>query len=223
MFKYSLFNLNKILYFLVEEQQKALTVLPFFHIYGFNSIMNICLKEGMHLITLPKFTSDDYVKALIKYRPTYLFVVPSLLLFLASHPAVTKEHLASITSVTSGAAPATEGLLQKFRDKLGRRDVIIRQGKTYFFMIKSINSYLLCNLGYGMTESSPVTLFMPILIPPSKIGTVGVLYPSTQAKIISLSTGEVLGTHQSGELLVRGPQVCLYILYTHQVHNNIAK
>lgn len=58
-----------------------------------------------------------------------------------------------------------------------------------------------------MTESSPVTLYMPKLTPPSKIGTVGILYPGTEAKIISLSTGETLGSHKPGELLVRGPQV----------------
>lgn len=58
-----------------------------------------------------------------------------------------------------------------------------------------------------MTESSPVTLFMPLLTPPSKIQTVGVLVPNTEAKIINLSTNEVLGSHQSGELLIRGPQV----------------
>lgn len=77
-----------------------------------------------------------------------------------------------------------------------------------------------------MTESSPVTLFMPILTPPSKIQTVGVLLPNTEAKIINLSTNEVMNSHQSGELLVRGPQVnenlvfvkkltlliCLYII-----------
>lgn len=58
-----------------------------------------------------------------------------------------------------------------------------------------------------MTESSPVSLFMPILTPPSKIQTVGVLIPNTEAKIINLSTNEIMGSHQSGELLVRGPQV----------------
>lgn len=68
-----------------------------------------------------------------------------------------------------------------------------------------------------MTESAPVTLCMPKLTPPSKLGTIGVPYPGTQAKVISLTTGEPLGTHQSGELLVRGPQVfyfCSLILYT---------
>lgn len=111
-----------------EVNQKALTVLPMFHIYGFNAIMNSCVKMGIHLVSLPKFTPEDYIKALIEHKPYFLFVVPSLLLFLASHPAVKKEHLASVRSITSGAAPATEGLIQKFQEKAGR-DVLIRQGK----------------------------------------------------------------------------------------------
>lgn len=96
--------------------------------------MNICMMEGIHLITLPRFTPEDYIKALLEHQPTDLFVVPSLLLFLASHPAVTKDHLKSIISVISGAAPATEGLLQKFREKVGRRDLLIRQGFFPLFM-----------------------------------------------------------------------------------------
>lgn len=58
-----------------------------------------------------------------------------------------------------------------------------------------------------MTESSPVTLFMPVLTPPSKIGTVGMLVPGTHAKIRDLASGEILGDHKSGELLILGPQV----------------
>ncbi|KAJ8986094.1 hypothetical protein NQ317_003389 [Molorchus minor] len=178
-------------------RHKALTVLPFFHIYGFNGIMNICLKDGCHIITIPRFSPEDYVKALVTYKPTMLFVVPSLLMFLATHPAVTADHLASVEQVQSGAAPLTEGLLQKFREKITRPDVIIRQG-------------------YGMTESSPVTFCMPRLTPPSKIGTIGIPYPGTEAKIISLINGETLGTHQSGELLVRGPQVMMGYLNNEQ-------
>lgn len=63
-----------------------------------------------------------------------------------------------------------------------------------------------------MTESSPVTLFMPLLTPPSKIQTVGVLLPSTEGKVISLTSGEAMGSHQSGELCIRGPQVIYYFL-----------
>jgi acyl-CoA synthetase (AMP-forming)/AMP-acid ligase II len=61
------------------------------------------------------------------FQPRVLFVVPSLLLFLASHPAITKEHLSSIDDVICGAAPATKNLIDKFKEKLDR-DVNIRQG-----------------------------------------------------------------------------------------------
>ncbi|XP_018319915.1 probable 4-coumarate--CoA ligase 1 [Agrilus planipennis] len=180
----SLLGLEK----LPNKQDVAMTVLPFFHIYGFNGILNVCLKEGIHLVTLPRFTPEDYIKALVKYRPQNLFVVPSLLLFLASNPAVTREHLSSIKNIMSGAAPATEGLIYKFKEKLGRDDVIVRQG-------------------YGMTESSPVSLLIPVDAPKSKIGTAGLLYPGTEAKVINVETEETLGPNNPGELLIRGPQV----------------
>nr|XP_023014135.1 4-coumarate--CoA ligase-like [Leptinotarsa decemlineata] len=172
------------------SKHKVLTVLPFFHIFGFNAILNTTLRVGGHIITVPRFSPEDYIKALETYRPTFLFVVPSLLLFLATHPAITADHLSSVEGIQSGAAPLTEGMLQKFREKINRDDVSIRNG-------------------YGMTESAPVTFLMPKLTPPSKIGTIGIPYPGTEAKIVSLKNGDVLGTHETGELLVRGPQIMM--------------
>ncbi|KPJ20010.1 putative 4-coumarate--CoA ligase 3 [Papilio machaon] len=61
--------------------------------------------------------------------------------------------------------------------------------------------------GYGMTESSPVTLMTPYIYPYNKVGSVGQLIPSTQARIVSLTTGDNLHAHKSGELYLRGPQV----------------
>ncbi|KAF5286034.1 hypothetical protein FQR65_LT12969 [Abscondita terminalis] len=175
-----------------EINKKALTVLPYFHIYGFNAIMNTCAKIGLTLVSLPKFTPEDYIRALLEHRPYFLFVVPSLLLFLASHPSVTKNHLASVELVTSGAAPATEGMIQKFREKVGR-DVTIAQG-------------------YGMTETSPVTLFSPRnALSASKKESIGVLLPSTEAKVVSTIDGTECGPHSPGELYVKGPQVCVSV------------
>lgn len=58
-----------------------------------------------------------------------------------------------------------------------------------------------------MTESSPVTIYMPKYTPRSKMATIGVPYPGTEAQVMDLTTGEMLGPLKSGELLVRGPQV----------------
>ncbi|XP_072931337.1 probable 4-coumarate--CoA ligase 1 [Epargyreus clarus] len=168
----------------------VLTVPPFFHIYGFNGILNYNLVLGYHLVSIPRFTPEDYVKCLVEYKPTTLFVVPSLLAFLATHPIVKKEHLQSVETIMVGAAPTTDSMLEKFLIKCEKTKDQIRLLQ-----------------GYGMTESSPVTLMTPYMYPHSKVGSAGQLVPSTQARVVSLQDGAPLGPHVSGELLLRGPQV----------------
>ncbi|KAM3957827.1 putative 4-coumarate--CoA ligase 1 [Aphomia sociella] len=167
-----------------------LTVPPFFHIYGFNGVLNYNLRLGYHVVSIPKFTPESYINCLVEYKPTSLFVVPSLLAFLATHPLVKKEHLQSIETIMVGAAPTTDSMLEKFLLKCDKTKDQIRLLQ-----------------GYGMTESSPVSLMTPYEYPYDKVGSVGQLVCSTQGRVLSLTTGEMLGPHKSGELLLRGPQV----------------
>lgn len=109
-------------------QEIVLTVLPFYHIYGFNVILNYQAYLGAHVITIPKFTPQDYVACLIKYKPTVIFAVPSLLLFLATHPEITAQHLSSLRLIFSGAAPMKQSLADKIKEKLGHDNCRIRQG-----------------------------------------------------------------------------------------------
>lgn len=123
----------------------------------------------------------------ISYKPSVLFLVPSLMLFLASHPSVTKEMLEPVCEVLVGAAAATVQLQEKFRSKC-IEDVAIRQG-------------------YGMTEAAPVTLLTPLKTNLSKAGSTGQLLPNTEARIVSTTDGSVLSANKTGELQFRGPQV----------------
>lgn len=43
-------------------------MLPFFHIYGFNGILNVVMMYGMHMITIPKFTPETYIECVVKYK-----------------------------------------------------------------------------------------------------------------------------------------------------------
>ncbi|KAJ8683404.1 hypothetical protein QAD02_019196 [Eretmocerus hayati] len=172
-----------------EPQKTVLTVLPFFHIYGFNTILNYLTYWGAHLISLPKFTPQDYLRCLAEYKPSVLFVVPSLLLFLITHPEVKPEHLQSVKTVFCGAAPMTKTLIDHFFQKIGRDDCCVSQG-------------------YGMTETSPGITVTPHSMPHTKGGSCGQLLPSTKARVIDLSTGsDVSGPQQPGELIVKGPQL----------------
>src|SRR2546428_4776091 len=62
--------------------------LPFFHIYGLQVVMNLALRQGATLVTMPKFELEPFLALLQGQRITRAFVVPPLVLALARHPAV---------------------------------------------------------------------------------------------------------------------------------------
>lgn len=104
-----------------------LSVLPFFHIFGFNTVLHTTMLSGQHLLTMPKFTPEAYIGALLRHRPTGLAAVPAVVQFLAMHPAVKPEHLASVRYVMCGAAPLSLDMLQRLNERVGR-EVDLRQG-----------------------------------------------------------------------------------------------
>ena len=80
----------------------------------------------MYLLT-PPHPPEQYLAALLAHRPAFLHMVPPLVSFLASHPAVTADHLASVTTVFAGAAPVGTvllGLLNKKAPHIRFNDTI---------------------------------------------------------------------------------------------------
>jgi acyl-CoA synthetase (AMP-forming)/AMP-acid ligase II len=110
--------------------------------------------------------------------------VPPILLALAEHPAVDSYDLSSVEVVFSGAAPLDAGLARAVADRLGCR---VAQG-------------------YGMTEMSPVTHFIPDGVE-MDVATVGPLVPNMEAMIVDVPTGAELPPGECGELWCRGPNV----------------
>ena len=106
------------------------------------------------------------------------------MLALAKHPLVDQHDLSSLRAMLSGAAPLDATLTDACAARIGC-DVV---------------------QGYGMTEASPVTHAVP-KGSPGRPGSVGLPLPSTECRIVSVETGEEVGTGERGELQVRGPQV----------------
>src|SRR5213076_662114 len=122
-----------------------------------------------------------------QYRITRAFVVPPLVLALAKHPAVDRYDLSSVSRMMSGAAPLDAALETACDRRVGCRLI----------------------QGYGLTEASPVTHANPDEPGKAKPGTVGLLLPNTQCRVVDATTGADLGLEEDGELLIRGPQVML--------------
>ena len=83
----------------MTTEEVTLCVLPMFHILAMNTTMSNMLWRGGKLVTLPKFEPGMFLSALVEHRPTFLHLAPPLVQFLANHPAVTEDHLASLHTV----------------------------------------------------------------------------------------------------------------------------
>ena len=169
--------------FIPTPGEVALAVLPFFHIYGMQVLMNMLLAFGMRVVTMPRFDMVRALELVQSQRITRFFAVPPMVLGLAKHPAVDDFDLSSIKQIFSGAAPLGAELAAAAAERVGCEVV----------------------QGYGMTELSPVSHCTPE--GQFRPGTSGVTISNTEIRIIDPSTGADLDLGGRGELLVRGPQV----------------
>jgi len=167
------------------EQDTILAVLPYFHIYGMVVIMMFGLCQGATVVSMPRFDMQEFLGIVQKYRVTVAPIVPPIVLGMVKHPAVSQFDLSSLRLIFSGAAPLGEEIARALSKRLGCPVV----------------------QGYGMTEASPVTHLSPTRNAPVKPGSIGMVVPSTEVKLVDVVTGAELGKKQEGELLIRGPQI----------------
>ncbi|CAG9788309.1 unnamed protein product, partial [Diatraea saccharalis] len=167
------------------HQDTALVILPLFHLYGLGIIMLHKMSAGVKLLTLPKFQPDTFLNSLKVHRSNIVYLVPPMVLFLGTSPQVTPEHLASVRSITVGAAPLPVADAEKM-------------------ISRSQNSNLIITQGYGMTEAGPlVTMTLPDR---TNYESAGYPLPNIKLRVVD-DNMKNLGPCQAGELLIKGPNV----------------
>jgi acyl-CoA synthetase (AMP-forming)/AMP-acid ligase II len=166
----------------LEEEERIIAILPFFHIYGLSVLMNLPLRLGATVVVLPKFDLQQFLTTLDEQRITRAFVAPPVVLALAKHPAVDGVDLSALKHVTSAAAPLDGELAEACAKRLGLHAVL---------------------QAYGMTELSPGTHAVPQDDPEPPPGAVGKLFPSTEMRLVGADGNDA----DEGEIWIRGPQV----------------
>jgi acyl-CoA synthetase (AMP-forming)/AMP-acid ligase II len=147
------------------------------------AIMSHGLYCGATVVTLPRFDFEQVLKTMQDHRVTFAHLVPPIVLALSKSPLVDSYDLSSLHTIFSGAAPLGAELAGECSARLGCAVV----------------------QGYGMTETSPAThLSTPER---NKPGSVGLCVPNMECRLVSVETGEAVGTGERGEVHVRGPQV----------------
>ncbi|PPQ65777.1 hypothetical protein CVT24_011994 [Panaeolus cyanescens] len=164
-----------------------LAVLPFFHIYGLIVILHLSLFYGASLVVVPKFSFIDFLRSIVRFKITHLFLVPPQVVLLCKHPAVKRYNLEHVKFCLSGAAPLSGELMKQIANVLP--NAVIGQG-------------------YGMTETATTVCMIP---PDRKMGTIGSageLTPGITARVVK-PDGSLANEGEQGELVVKGPSMAL--------------
>jgi len=144
----------------------------------------VVLGATMVLIANPR-DIKDVVENIRRHKPTAYPGVPTMYVAINNYPGVAGYDLSSIRACISGGAALPVEVQKRFGEITGAKLVE----------------------GYGLSESSPVTHANPIY-GENRIGTIGLPWPDTDARIMDVETGtQEMPVGEIGELVVRGPQV----------------
>lgn len=174
----------KWMYKCKRAQEKVIGILPFFHVYGMTAVMNLSIMQAFEMVLLPKFDPETTLKTIQKEKPTLFPGAPTIYIALLNHPDIQKYDLSSIDSCISGSAALPVEVQEQFERVTGGKLVE----------------------GYGLSEASPVT-HANFLWDERVPGSVGIPWPNTDSKIISMETGEEAQVNEIGEIVVTGPQI----------------
>jgi len=167
-------------------KETIVTALPLFHSFGMTTCMNYGICNAAAMLLIPNARDlEDLLKNIAKHKPTIFPGVPTMYVAINNFPETPKFDLRSIKACISGAAGLPVEVQKRFQEITGASLVE----------------------GYGLSEASPVTHANPVF-GDNRIGTIGVPFPDTDAKIVDLETASKdLPPGEEGELAVRGPQV----------------
>lgn len=116
-------------------KDKMLGILPFFHIYGLQGLVQQPLYRGIELVVMSSFNMEVFLRAIQEHKITFIYVAPPVIVRLSRDSIVDKYDLSSVRMITSGAAPLTKELV----------DAVYKRLKVKI------------NQAYGLSETSPMT------------------------------------------------------------------
>jgi len=180
-------NIMSVLKWIGWERGKgvALSGFPMFHVAGL-TIAEVAVYAGWTQVLIPNPRDTNHIcKEMLKYKVTNLVNVPSLFQMLMANPQFKEMDHSGLGTCICAASPFPKESQEEFESIVGK-------GK-------------LLEL-YGMTETSPVSTMNPSR-GKRKLGTIGVPFLNTEAKLVDPGTGEEIPLGRPGEICIRGPLV----------------
>jgi acyl-CoA synthetase (AMP-forming)/AMP-acid ligase II len=170
----------------VHPGDPYLLVNPYFHAFGFNAGIVVCLLTGARNLPVAIYDPTAVLALIERHRVAVFPGPPALFQGLLNHPDLDRYDLSSLRSCVTGAASIPAELVVAMRERLGFQTIVT---------------------AYGMTETSGIATHTLPSDPPEVIAaTSGKAIPDVELRIVD-DNGNEVAAGTEGELLVRGYQV----------------
>jgi long-chain acyl-CoA synthetase len=160
---------------------RNLVSVPLFHVTGCNSQLLPMCETGDALVVMPAFEVQAFLKVIRDERINLLTSVPAVYWFAINQPNFKELDTTEIRWLTYGGAPIAPELVARIMEAFPNARV---------------------GNGFGLTETSSVSTFLPHEYADSRPETVGFAAP-----VVDLDLFETDAETGVGELLVRGANV----------------
>jgi fatty-acyl-CoA synthase len=173
-----------------DESDRVCIPVPFYHCFGMVIGNLACTTHGAAIVVpAPVFDPLLTLETVEAERCTSLYGVPTMFIAELEHPEFGRFDLSSLrTGMMAGAPCPVEVMKQCI-------SVMHMEGVT---------------IGYGMTETSPVSTQTAVDDPiDQRVSSVGRAHPHVEIKIVDPTDGRTVRRGESGELCTRGYSVML--------------
>jgi long-chain acyl-CoA synthetase len=169
----------------LRDDDVALAVLPFFHVFGLNVVLDLALFAGAGVTLVDHFHPAETLARVARDGVTVVAAVPAVYAaWLALDDAsVPPDAFARVRLCVSGATELASDVAVQMHERFG---VHVHDG-------------------YGLTEASPVVTTTAVEREP-RLGSIGPPLPGVEVRLVDADGNDVLDGDR-GEILVRGPNV----------------
>jgi acyl-CoA synthetase (AMP-forming)/AMP-acid ligase II len=160
------------------EKDVILVAAPLYHKNALNAIKQ-GLTAGATLPLMPQFDIERYIETIGRYRCTVISGVPTMMaMMLTRKDELEKIDRTSVRTIMMGSAPSSPQLIEELQSHFPNAEPLVV---------------------YGVTEGGPVPLGPHLEGKPRPIGSLGVPYPGTEAKLVGGPNPD------EGELALKNP------------------
>jgi long-chain acyl-CoA synthetase len=164
-----------------DEPLRNLVSVPLFHVTGCNSQLLPTLSEGGCTVIMPVFDVGRFLRTIVEEDIRVLTTVPAIFWYALSQPDFASYDFSKVEHATYGGAPIAPSLVARIKQGFPRARV---------------------GNGFGLTETSSVSTFLPHEYADTHADSVGFAVPTVDLRVEHADPESGVG-----ELLIRGANV----------------